>query len=101
MFATTVALLSVTYQGKDRGIAFGVWGAANGAAAAAGPIIGGLLTEHVGWRAVSLVTLPVAVLAVALARVLPSARARGAGRTDVPGVLSFTVAATLVVYGLI
>src|ERR1700722_3029256 len=45
MYATTIALLSSSYQGRDRGIAFGVWGAVSGAAAAAGPILGGLLTQ--------------------------------------------------------
>src|SRR5271154_3861212 len=43
MFATTMALISSTYSGRDRGVAFGVWGAVNGAAAAVGPIAGGLL----------------------------------------------------------
>ncbi|MFD2122603.1 MFS transporter [Streptomyces cirratus] len=64
MFATTMALLSSAYQGRDRGIAFGVWGAVNGAAAAAGPIIGGLLTEHFGWRWIFYINLPVCAVAV-------------------------------------
>jgi MFS family permease len=51
MFTTTLALPNSTYHGKDRGVAFGVWGAVNGVAAAAGPVLGGLLTEHVSWRA--------------------------------------------------
>ncbi|WP_281892333.1 MFS transporter [Phytohabitans aurantiacus] len=102
MYATNAALLAVTYTGRDRSVAFGVWGAANGAAAAAGPILGGVLTEHVGWRSIFLVNLPVAAAAVALARLaLPSGRGTAAGRVDLPGVTSFTVAATLAVYGLI
>jgi EmrB/QacA subfamily drug resistance transporter len=103
MYATNAALLGRTYAGRDRSAAFGVWGAANGAAAAAGPIIGGLLTEHVGWRSIFLVNLPVAVLAVALARVaLPKERPTAQpSNPDIPGVVSFTVAASLVVYGLI
>ncbi|MBE1489475.1 MFS transporter [Plantactinospora soyae] len=102
MYATNAALLGVTYSGRDRSLAFGVWGAANGAAAAAGPILGGVLTEHVGWRSIFLVNLPVAVAAVVLARMaLPAGRGTAAGRVDVPGVASFTVAVTLVVYGLI
>ncbi|SNT64000.1 drug resistance transporter, EmrB/QacA subfamily [Asanoa hainanensis] len=101
MLATNAALLSVTYTGRDRSVAFGLWGAANGAAAAAGPILGGVLTEYVGWRSIFLVNLPVAALAVLLARIaLPGGRGP-AGRIDLPGVGSFTVAATLVVYGLI
>src|SRR5690242_9421317 len=60
MFATSAALVAMTYQGRDRGVAFGVWGAVNGAAAAAGPILGGLLTQGFGWQAIFLVNLPVA-----------------------------------------
>ncbi|UWP86524.1 MFS transporter [Dactylosporangium fulvum] len=102
MYATNAALLGATYTGRDRSVAFGVWGAANGAAAAAGPILGGVLTEHVGWRSIFLVNLPVAAVAVVLARLaLPGRRGSAAGRVDLPGVASFTVAATLVVYGLI
>ncbi|MEU0556887.1 MFS transporter [Dactylosporangium sp. NPDC006015] len=102
MYATNAALLGVVYAGRDRSVAFGVWGAANGAAAAAGPILGGFLTEHVGWRSIFLVNLPVAVVAVVLARVaMPGGRGSAAGRVDVPGVATFTAAATLGVYGLI
>ncbi|WP_141726202.1 MFS transporter, partial [Actinacidiphila rubida] len=101
MFATSAALVSVTYKGRDRGVAFGVWGAVNGAAAAAGPIMGGLLTEGFGWQSIFLVNLPVAALAVALTlRVLP-AGARRKGSLDVPGALVFTVAAAAVTYALI
>ena len=66
MFATTMALISSSYSGRDRGVAFGTWGAVNGAAAAAGPVIGGLLTAHFGWRWIFLVNLPVSVVAVVM-----------------------------------
>jgi MFS family permease len=49
MFATTIALINDSYEGRDRGTAFGVWGAVVGAAAALGPIVGGALTE-LSWR---------------------------------------------------
>ncbi|MEV4511075.1 MFS transporter [Dactylosporangium sp. NPDC049525] len=102
MYATNAALLGTVYTGRDRSVAFGVWGAANGAAAAAGPILGGFLTEHVGWRSIFLVNLPVAVIAAVLARLaMPSGRGSATGRIDVPGVTVFTAAAGLVVYGLI
>ncbi len=102
MFATTTALLSTTYSGADRGVAFGVWGAVNGGAAAAGPIIGGLLTEHVSWRAIFLVNLPIAAIAVVMAlRVLRESRDARAARVDLPGVVTFTVAAAGVTYALI
>src|SRR5262249_17358590 len=50
MFASTFALLNSSYAGRDRGTAFGIWGAVAGASAAIGPIVGGLLTEAISWR---------------------------------------------------
>ncbi|GHG61336.1 MFS transporter [Streptomyces griseocarneus] len=108
MFATTTALLGATYQGRDRGTAFGVWGAVNGAAAAAGPLLGGLLTEHIGWQAVFLVNLPIAAVAVfmTLRVIAPDRRdaaqhAGHSGRLDVTGAVTFTLAAAALTYGLI
>ena len=102
MFATTMALLNSVYQGRERGIAYGIWGAVNGAAAAAGPILGGLLTEHLGWRTIFLVNLPISVVAVVLARrVLPEALNPHAHRIDLPGMVTFTVAAGALTYGFI
>ena len=116
MFATSPALLLTSYQGRDRGTAFGVWGAANGAAAAAGPLLGGLLTEHFSWPTIFWVNLPIAAVAIAMTlRVVRADRpaaSSGAGagaggkpgagaRIDVPGALAFTVAAATLTYGLI
>ncbi|MFE2474762.1 DHA2 family efflux MFS transporter permease subunit [Streptomyces sp. NPDC059389] len=102
MFATTMALLSSAYQGRDRGVAFGVWGAVNGAAAAAGPIIGGLLTQHFGWRWIFFVNLPVCALAVyvTLKSVAESRDPRAKG-LDLPGMAAFTTGAAAVTYALI
>jgi len=44
MFATSLALLGQSFRGKDRGTAFGIWGAVSGIATAAGPVLGGLIT---------------------------------------------------------
>ena len=101
MYATSAALVAATYHGRDRGTAFGVWGAVNGAAAAAGPILGGLLTQGFGWQAIFLVNLPVAVVAVVLTlKVLPVGR-RGTGRLDLPGAAAFTLSAAAVTFALI
>ena len=102
MFATTMALISNTYTGRDRGMAFGIWGAVNGAASAVGPIIGGLLTANFGWRWIFLVNLPVSVVAVALTlRVVTESSDPHPRRIDVPGMVSFTVAAAALTYALI
>ncbi|MFG1687180.1 MFS transporter [Nonomuraea sp. NPDC049269] len=102
MLSTNIALLAGTYSGRDRSVAFGIWGAVNGISAAAGPILGGLLTQHIGWRSIFLVNLPVAALAWVIARrhVAESKNPVG-GRVDVPGAITFTLAATLLIFGLI
>ena len=93
MFATTLALLSTSYEGRDRGIAFGVWAAVNGAAAAAGPLLGGVLTASFGWRSIFLVNLPIAVAAVVLtARVVAESSDEHPRRIDLPGMVAFTLA---------
>jgi EmrB/QacA subfamily drug resistance transporter len=94
MFATTIAVINSSYRGRDRGIAFGVWGAVNGAAAAAGPILGGLLTQGLSWRWIFFVNLPISVVAVALSmRTLAHERPATRARIDIPGVIAFTFAA--------
>jgi EmrB/QacA subfamily drug resistance transporter len=102
MFATTMALISHSYSGRDRGVAFGAWGAVNGAAAAAGPIIGGLLTAHFGWRWIFLVNLPVSVVAVTMTLlVVAESSDPNPRRIDLAGMVSFTVAAAALTYALI
>lgn len=102
MFATTIALLDGAYAGSARGVAFGVWGATNGAAAAAGPIVGGLLTEALSWRWVFFVNVPVAVVAVALARrTLSESRTPHGQRIDWAGGAAFTVAAASLTFALL
>ncbi|BCJ38281.1 MFS transporter [Actinocatenispora thailandica] len=102
MLATSMALLTATYSGRDRGVAFGVWGAVSGASAAAGPIAGGLLTEYLNWQSIFLVNVPVCVVAVALsARVLTESRNPHAGRLDLPGMAGFSIASGALTYALI
>lgn len=102
MFATTMALISSSYSGRERGVAFGAWGAVNGAAAAAGPIAGGLLTAHFGWRWIFLVNLPVSVVAVGLTLVVVrESRDPHPSRVDVSGMVSFTAACAALTYALI
>ncbi|WP_051796375.1 MFS transporter [Streptomyces sp. NRRL S-87] len=102
MFATTMALLSAHYQGRDRAVAFGIWGAVNGAASAAGPILGGLLSEHVGWRWIFFVNVPLSALAVLVTlRSVRESRAPRAGRFDLPGLVTFTLGSAALTYALI
>jgi EmrB/QacA subfamily drug resistance transporter len=102
MFGTTIALLGMHYAGKDRGVAFAVWGATNAIAAAAGPVVGGLLTEYLSWRWIFFVNLPVCLIAVVMSiRVLREAKSETKRRLDTVGILSFTVASGALTYALI
>jgi EmrB/QacA subfamily drug resistance transporter len=102
MFATTFALLNSSYRGRDRGTAYGIWGAVSGVAAALGPIIGGLLTQGLSWRWIFFVNVPVSVAAVALSlAVLSGARPTERRRVDVPGMISFTGAAGALTFAMI
>lgn len=102
MFATTFALLNRSYQGRDRGTAYGIWGAVSAAAAAAGPVLGGLLTQTLSWNWIFWVNVPISVVTIALAlRVLPAGRPEVVHRIDGPGILTFTVGAGALTLGLI
>ena len=61
MFATGLALLANAFRGKDRGVAFGVFGAVTGVAVAVGPVLGGALTSGLSWRWIFLVNIPVGI----------------------------------------
>ena len=61
MFATSLALIGQEFHGKDRATAFGVWGATVGGAVAIGPLVGGLITEHLGWEWIFFVNVPIGI----------------------------------------
>jgi EmrB/QacA subfamily drug resistance transporter len=102
MFATALALLASAFHGKDRGTAFGVFGATTGVAVAVGPVLGGVLTSGLSWRWIFFVNIPICLVAltVSLTRVVES-KDPDAGRPDWFGFVSFSLALGALVYGLI
>ncbi len=82
---------------KDRARAVGVWGGVSGLSFAIGPVIGGVLTQSVGWRSIFWINLPIGLLAIALsARFVPESKAPRARAFDPVGqLLVFTGLATL------
>ena len=59
---TTLALLNANFTGRERGIAFAVWGSTIGGMAAVGPLLGGWLTEHASWRWAFGINVPIGIL---------------------------------------
>jgi EmrB/QacA subfamily drug resistance transporter len=102
MFATSLALLAQAFQGADRGVAFGAFGAITGVAIAVGPVLGGALTTGAGWRWIFYVNVPIGVVAllVTLLRVAES-RDPDATRPDWIGFATFSAGLAALVFGLI
>lgn len=101
---STLATVSATFRGRDRAVAFGVWGAVMSGAAAIGPLIGGWITSAASWRWVFLVNLPLCVLVlIGTLAFVPRTRGEpaGPGRADHLGVLLSAVGAGALVFGLI
>ncbi|MER6347590.1 MFS transporter [Streptomyces sp. NPDC001595] len=98
---SALSLLTTTFTDpKERGKAFGIYGALAGSGAAIGFIVGGLLTEYLGWRWCLYVNVPIAVLGVIGAYVLLHDRPGHAEvRLDVPGVLLGCGGLIAIVYG--
>ncbi|MCP2259891.1 drug resistance transporter, EmrB/QacA subfamily [Streptoalloteichus tenebrarius] len=89
---STLSLLTVLFDGRERSRAIAVWGAANMLAVAGAPVLGGLLVERLGWSAVFLINVPVAVLGLVGTLVLiPESREPSQGRPDPAGALLSTV----------
>ena len=102
MFATSLALLAQEFHGRDRGTAFGVWGATIGAAVAIGPLVGGALTEGLGWEWIFFINIPIGIAAVALTLTrVPESRDPDARGIDWAGVVTFSGALFLLVFALI
>ena len=102
MFATSLALIGQEFHGKDRATAFGIWGATVGGAVAIGPLVGGVITEHLGWEWIFFVNIPIGIVAVALTELrLANVAAQDPQRIDLPGLATFSGGLFLLIYGLI
>jgi EmrB/QacA subfamily drug resistance transporter len=100
-----MALASVTdlyAEGPGRVRALGIFQGATAAGASTGIVLGGVLTQYVGWRAIFLVNPPmIAVLVIAMLRILPTqGHRRPAPRLDVPGAILATVSIGSLIFGL-
>lgn len=102
MFATSLALIAQAFQGRDRGVAFGVFGAVTGGAVAVGPLIGGALTSGIGWEWIFFVNVPIGVAAVAITLTqLEESRDPEATGVDWLGLITFSAGLFLLILGLV
>jgi EmrB/QacA subfamily drug resistance transporter len=102
MFATSLALIASAFHGKERGVAFGVFGGVIGAAVAVGPVVGGVITSGIGWEWIFFVNVPIGIGAVFLTLTQVSeSRDPDARGVDWLGFLTFSGSLFLLVFALI
>jgi len=99
----SLAIISATFHGKERGAAIGAWSAMSGVAVAVGPLVGGYLVQHVSWQSIFFVNVPVGALAVVLTwwAVTESRGAPGVRRLDPLGAASGTAGLFFLTYATI
>lgn len=99
----SLALISASIDEEDRGAAIGAWSGLAGVATAGGPLVGGWLVEHVSWRAVFYLNLPLAagIVWLALQHVPESRDETVEGRIDLPGAALTAVGLASLTYGLV
>jgi EmrB/QacA subfamily drug resistance transporter len=100
---TSLALINATFDGAERGRAFGIWAAATSALIVLGPPIGGFLVDTLGWRVAFLINVPLVAVGVviALAFVAESRNPEAPGRFDWLGALVVALAVGGLAYGAI
>jgi EmrB/QacA subfamily drug resistance transporter len=97
-----LSILSTTFvEGRERNIALGVWGAVGGFGAAAGVLLGGILTDALSWEWIFFINVPVGVIAFALTPfLLTESRDARVKRFDVPGAVLVTAGLSSLVYAI-
>ena len=103
MFAVSLALIAQEFPaGRERGAAMGAYGATIGVAVAIGPLVGGVLTDALGWESVFYLNVPIGVAAIAVTYAkLRETRDPNATRVDWPGVATFSAALFVLVLALV
>ncbi|OAN37545.1 DHA2 family efflux MFS transporter permease subunit [Microbacterium sp. H83] len=99
---TTLSTINATFRGRERGIAFAVWGSTIGGMAAVGPLLGGWLTTEFSWRWAFGINIPLGVIIIAgVLLTVAETRSDRTERIDVVGAVLSVVTMGALVFGLI
>jgi EmrB/QacA subfamily drug resistance transporter len=102
MNPATLSIIAATFPPRQRGTAIGIWAGVSALALAIGPLVGGLLTEHVGWEWIFYVNIPVGILAVVVSFLfIHETRDETHERLDLPGLATSALGLFALTYGLI
>jgi EmrB/QacA subfamily drug resistance transporter len=103
MMPSTLSIISATFAVKERGTAIGIWAGVSAMALAIGPLLGGIITEHISWNWIFFVNVPIGVVAVLAAIfVVPESKDTSRQqRLDLPGLITSALALFSIVFALI
>ncbi len=103
IFPLSLAIISVTFQGKERGAAIGIWGGLGGLATAIGPLVGGVLVDRVSWEWIFLINVPIGIIGIGVCQwaVRESRDEKAARRLDLVGLITISVSIFCLVLALI
>ncbi|MCF5227128.1 MFS transporter [Pseudomonas syringae] len=101
LIPTSLTLIRQNFNDlNQRRSAVALWGACGGIALAAGPVLGGIMIEHLGWRSVFLINIPLGILAIILTLRFTPASLRIDKKIDVAGQISIAISLALLTYAL-
>jgi EmrB/QacA subfamily drug resistance transporter len=102
MNPATLSIIAATFPPRERGTAIGIWAGVSALALAIGPLVGGLLTEHLSWNWIFYVNIPVGIVGIAASFLLISeSKDETHERLDLPGLASSALGLFALTYGLI
>jgi len=102
LMPNSLAILRATFPPEKLNMAIGIWGGSSAISVALGPIVGGLLVEHVSWESVFFLNLPIAAIALVIgAAVLAESRSHAEHHADLPGIALLGAGLFALVFGLI
>ena len=102
MNPATLSIIAATFPPRERGTAIGIWAGTSALALAIGPLVGGLITEHIDWSWIFFVNVPVGVLAIfASLLFIDESRDETHERLDLPGLITSALGLFALTYGLI
>ena len=103
MMPATLSIITATFAAAERGMAIGIWAGVSAMALAIGPLLGGVITEHISWNWIFFVNVPIGILAVIAAIVVvPESRDMShEQRLDLPGLVTSGIGLLALVYALI
>jgi MFS family permease len=102
MNPATLSIISATFPPKERGAALGIWAGVSAMALAIGPLVGGLITEHINWNWIFFINVPVGAAAIVASRLFirESKDTSHVQRLDLPGLLTSAAGLVALSYAL-